>query len=372
MTPKRGNILPVIYPMITTYPAYSAVLAILGTHKESYDWIYSHFLQIFAIDKINRGDFSLSLSRAPYKSVFFGDVDNRLLVHSSSEYMFFSKDRCQYLDIFEVPTDLFASYNESVVSLIKRSIDLNMYLYVYADQSKIRAFNRSTEGPHPLFIFGYDDNMVNVADFVNGKFTFFECAYDEIENAFHSAIKIPYNIMNLSKDSEAIALVRYNNYAPFIFDYSYIQDTIREYLYPNKSKVESYDNYIMSRFSFSDEKLKTYMGIDVYQYLADLFELQYNAGIDIIDVRMYHAMYDHKEMMVKRIEYFLGKGYLSSEKSVYLEEYKAVRDRTLSIRNAILKHNITKDRKILAKTVLKLAETKELEIPLLKRIFDID
>ena len=113
------------------------------------------------------------------------------------------------------------------------------------------------------------------------------------------------------------------------------------------------------------------MGVDIYQYLSDFFELELNAGNERIDRRLYHAMYDHKEMMIKRIEHFLKKGYLDSGKAPLLEEYTKVRDNTLSIRNSILKYNIQRDKRVIDRIVLSLSETKDLEISLLKRIFDI-
>ena len=374
MTNEKKKILPVTYPPITTYPAFAATLSILNSYEESYDWMFSHYLQIYAVDKVNRGEFLILRGNAPYKAVFFGDVDNRRLLNANCDFMFFSKETCQYLDIFEVPTELFMTYNETFVSFIKRSIDLNMYVYAYVEQSKIEAFHRDYELNHPLLIFGYDDNegVVHVADFVSSTYEFFECTYDELENAFQSGLNFPVNVMDLPKESEAIALIRYTDYAPFIFDYSYIQDTIKEYIYPNKSKVEKFDRYIMSRLSFSDQVLKTHMGIDVYQYLSDLIQLEFNSGKEFIDYRIYHAMYDHKEMMIKRIEHFIKKGYLDSGKSALLEEYKKVRDNTLSIRNSILKYNIQKNKGVTDRVVSSLAETRDLEISLLKEIFDVE
>ena len=374
MITEKKKILPITYPPITTYPGFAATLSILYSHEESYDWMYSHYLQIYAIDKANRDEYTLPLGGAPYMVVFFGDTDNRRLTNTNSDFMFFSKEKCQYLDSFEVPTEFFIASNEPFISFLKRSIDLDMYMYLYVDQSNIEMFHRDSGFVHPLFIFGYDDknSEVHVADFVNGKFAYFQCSYDELEKAFYSAMTLPNNANNmLPKESDAIALIRYINYAPFTFDYSYIQDTIYEYIYPDETKTERFNNYTMSRHSFRKRTLKTYSGVDVYNYLSDLIELERNAGRDYVDYRIYHAMYDHKEMMIKRLEYFFQQGYLGSDKSAFLEAYNEVRDNTLSIRNSILKYNIKKDKGITDKVVIKLDETKRLEISLLKGLFDI-
>ena len=372
MISDKSLILPVAYPPITTYSAFAATLSILYSHEESYDWVFSHYLQIYAVSKTDLSE-PFPPGGGPYKVVFFGDMDNRRLTYSNCEFMFFSKESCQYLDLFEVPCDLFNSYNESFVSFIKRSIDMNMYLYLYVDQSKISAFKRTNGYVHPLFIFGYDDcsATVHVADFVGGKFTYFKASYIEIENAYQSGLNIPNYVNHLPKDSESIALIRYTNYAPFVFDYSYIQDTICEYIYPDKSKVEKFNNYIMSRHSFRNQDLKTYMGVDVYQYISDLIELQLNAGAESINHRIYHAMYDHKEMMLKRFEYFLQRGYIDGEKLSFINEYKKVRDIALVIRNLILKLNITQDRKVVERIVSQVRRIRELETVLLKQIFNI-
>ena len=373
MISKDKKTLPVTYPPLTTYPAFAATLSILSSYEEAFDWMYSHYIQIYAADKVNRGGYKVDSGNAPYKPLFFGDSDNRRLAYTNADFIFFAKDVCQYFDLFAVPSDMFISGGETFVSMVKRSIGLDMYLYIYADQSKIGIFNRSNGFVHPLFIYGYDDEegTVSAADFVDGKFVYFKCSYDEIEAAYRSGIDLPNYCNNLPKESESIALIRYTNYAPFVFDFSYVQDSVREYLYPDKTKADRFTSYIMSRFSFSDQILKIHMGIDVYQYLSDLVELEFGAGKDYLDYRIYHAMCDHKAMMIKRVEHFIKQGYLNGSKASILEEYMQVQAKTLSARNCVLKYNMQNDKETAYKIPRLMAEAKDLEIPLLIELFDL-
>ena len=50
-----SKILPVKKPIISTFPAYAASLAIfLQNYEKSYNWMFSQYIQIYAIDILNR------------------------------------------------------------------------------------------------------------------------------------------------------------------------------------------------------------------------------------------------------------------------------------------------------------------------------
>jgi hypothetical protein len=362
------KILPVVYPPVTTFTAYAAELAILFNYEKTYDWLYSHYLQVYVLDIINRYE---NDNGVPFIACFFGDFDNRRLAHTINDFVFLRREVCPYLDIFEVPNDLIDTSGETAVEFFKRSIDHDLYLYSYLDVSHIKQYGIDTQYGHEVFIYGYDDEkkVFHFADFPiddSSRYSFSTCSYEEIERAY---LGIEHHMFPLAK---SVGLIRYTDLSPYTFNPEYVRDTVREYIYPDKERAERFNSYTVSYYENVDWKTKTYIGSDVYEYLSNVMEFDLSRGKDFIDHRLFHAMYDHKNIMLKRLAYFLQKGYLSGDKTELAEEYKSVRDQMMAVRNQVIKFNMQKNRKSIDKIKRMLGETKDRELLLLKRIFDIE
>ncbi|MCL2125880.1 MAG: hypothetical protein FWH33_07845 [Oscillospiraceae bacterium] len=370
-----AKILPISYPPITTFTGYAATLAILLEHKESYDWIYANYLQIYVVEILNRIDnrdksaFERQLS-IPYTACFFGDLDNRRLANLVDDWFFLQRGNCLYLESFEMASEMIDLYEDSFTSYIKKMINLSMYVFTYLDVSKISTYGRDTPFSHQVLIFGYNDEKreIHYADFINnpiGKYTFSVCSYEEIDSAYTSVKTL------FVPGVKSAAAIRYNEY-PGNYDYKYIRETVREYIYPDLIKAERFNEFTKSIYSWANWETRVHIGIGVYDYLSEFIAVELDAGEEKIDHRLYHAMYDHKEMMVQRLNYLLAKGSLDHTKLPQINAYSIVRDNLLIIRNQILKFNATGNSKVKDRVTMLLMETKEIETALLKQLFDID
>jgi len=371
----KKKVLPVTYPPITTFPPYANTLAVLCNYEEALPWIYSHYIQTTVVDIINRGKEYIQA----FTQCFFGDFDTRRIANTIADCVFLNRENCPLLNVFEVPNSLINSMGMSIVDVVKNLIDSSMYFYGYVDVSKIRdyRFYGSEEFAHEIFIHGYDDSkgVFHYADFPNNienKYKFSECSYTDFEDAFHHIEGTYVPIV------KSFAAIQYVLDAPFGFDYNYVRDSIFEYTYPDTERTRKYNDYIHS-FLASDPNLayywipKVYMGTDVYHYFRDYIEYEFNNdNNESIDPRLFHAMYDHKEMMILRLKYLIDKGYLSSDKAELLTDYNKVRDNALGIRNLVLKYNVSNNDNTVTKIFELLDTTRTLEIEMLKGIFDFD
>jgi hypothetical protein len=372
------HILPVAYPTITVLTSYASALAILQSHEEALDWVYSHYLQMYVI-KAEIEDITQDYyATAGYASSFFGDFDTRRLSSTTSEEAFKSREPYPFFSSFEIPYDMITTYAPSFTAFLKDRIDKNYYLYVYADTTEIREYGhwheeRSFKG-HPMMIFGYDDEKgtFSIADFFQkGVYAFEECPYAEMEAALSSK-EISY--VPLGKRIESISAIQYNDEGIFSFDIGYVRETVAGYISPSPQKAEAFTKYASSYFKPLKWKATAIIGSDVYGFLSDFAKLYValrDFGVTSIDIRPFHALYDHKAMMCKRLEYFSQKNYIPPDKQTPISEYGKIRDKAMIIRNMILKYNANPQTKILDALDKLLIETKIQEIELLREIFDI-
>lgn len=89
------------------------------------------------------------------------------------------------------------------------------------------------------------------------------------------------------------------------------------------------------------------------------------------DLIPFHALYDHKEMMRVRLDYFSKKGYISRDKQSFIDGYGKVLENALVIRNLILKYNIRRKEDTVSSLNSLLEDMKASEIELLQKIFDV-
>jgi len=361
------KILPVTYPTITTFPAYADALAILMSNKATYDWVYSHYIQMYTIEILDGDPKNIK----PFMPCVFGDFDNRRIAYTVADCFFLDRETCPFLNIFEIPNAVINKYETSYVQFIKKAIDMSMYVFMLCDVSRIKAYNLSKSLAHEVLIYGYDDSSKELyyADFLNNrsnKYTFSTCSYDEIDAAINGISDLFIPVV------KSIALVQLEERGPFTFNMDYIRESVNDYINPDSEKLRKFGMYTDSYVRNSEFKwsTKVYMGINVYDYLSDL---RNRIDEDCIDVRLYHAMYEHKKMMSERIGYICNKGLLCCDTSLFTQ-YQSIVNRWESIRNGILKYNISQNASS-KRRIVQLPEIinkiKADEIAVLKQVFDL-
>jgi hypothetical protein len=361
-----AKILPITTPAITTATGYADILAILSSYEESFDWMYSHYIQMFAIQTMPADPTKEYWPLTGYCESFFCDFDYRRIGNTLSDGHIFNRELCPFLNVFELPMSLISQYDSSYISFIKKCIDMSIYVYSIVDVSKVSAYPRNDT--HPMLVYGYDDKTqtIHFGDFMqNNVYQFAQSPYSEIEAAFQNAINTEFPLV------KSVALIQYVANGAFTFSFDYIRESISEYLMPNKKTAENFSNYATSYFKPLNWRGIAHLGINYYNFLSEYFNIEMTLGMYPTDIIPFHALFDHKEMMVRRLEYLLQKGCLENEKKVLIEDYKEVRDSTLKLRNLVMKYNLKQSEQIAESIHNAIADIYSRESVLLKSIFDL-
>ncbi|MCL2125479.1 MAG: hypothetical protein FWH33_05760 [Oscillospiraceae bacterium] len=283
------KILPLATSPITTFPPYATTLSILFNHEDAYDWIYSQYIQIYVIDKPGRD----LTDENPFAGCFFSDFDTRRLAWVNADDTFHRGDMSPYLYMFDTPYEYIAPY-DTFVSYIKHNIDLSMYVYGLANVGKIAAYKRGGDANHQVLIFGYDDSVEEFyfADFLkDGRYMQSKCKFAEVEAAYRSIVDLPY-----APWFKSMTAIKYKDGTSYNFDYQYVKDSVKDYLYPDSDRVIRFNEYIKSSFTIGACKrwnVKVYAGTDVYQYLSEFIDAELRLGRSHIDRRLYHDSPDY-------------------------------------------------------------------------------
>ncbi|MDR1181290.1 MAG: hypothetical protein LBL13_04875 [Bacteroidales bacterium] len=361
------KVLPINYPPLTTSTGYADALAILTAYEKASDWVYSQYIQTFAIQTMPADPTKEYWPLTGYTESFFCDFDYRRMAHTINDGLFFDREKCPFLNVFDIPFDIISIYENSFVSFIKHCIDQSMYIYAIADVSVISAY--PSHSTHPMLIYGYDDDEQTFlfGDFLqNSVYSFSKCSYTETEQAFQNAKHTDFPLI------KSLAAVRFAENGAFKFDILSVREMVRDYLYPNQEYAQRFSSYTNSYFAPLNWRGNVFLGKDLYVFLAQFLEIELALGMYPTDLIPFHALYDHKEMMVKRIEYFLQHGYLNENKRSLLSDYDKIRDATRNIRNLIIKFNQKQDAKTVEQIYSLLRQTSSDEEKALKAIFDIE
>jgi hypothetical protein len=128
------KILPVKYPMISTFQDYACLLAILSSHEETYDWIYSHYIQAYFIKTISK-DGTTDMCHA-----FFQDHDIRPVGFAYHGYSFNDQTPCPFIRRFHVPIQKDDMSKDELISLLKGYIDKSFYIMIFGNISRIKEY----------------------------------------------------------------------------------------------------------------------------------------------------------------------------------------------------------------------------------------
>jgi hypothetical protein len=366
--------LPITYPTITTFPPYSDALAILCSHSEALPWVYSQYIQTAVVDISNRG----KVYDQSFTPCFFIDFDNRRLANTIADCFFLNRENCPFLNLYEIPNCVVGFGDKPFSEIVKLLLAKGMYIYGYIDVSKISdyAYLKRELFAHEVFIYGYNDsdNSFSYADQLNNetlKYKFSTCSCEELDAAFENSENLDIPIV------KSFAAIQYVENAPFGFDFNYIRESIAEYVNPDPVKTRRFNDYAHS-FLTSDPDgplywiPKVYMGTDVYNYFADYIDYEFaHENTSRLDHRLFHAMYDHKEMMIKRLDFLLEHRHLLDAKQSLIDEYKTIRDMSQQTRNLVLKYNMRNSQPTIDSIKSLLTKTKLREIELLSDIFDL-
>lgn len=315
------KILPVSYPMITSWQWHATLFSIIGDDEKAKNWIFSNYIQLrcYNIEEIFTGDEMLLADMMPGSS---------------------SMKECPYLLFSLLTKEQIESYCGNIIDFIIKTIDLDGYVYGVIDEAKILCDSGADyKFPHELFIFGYDKEKeeFHVGDFTFGEhYSYSTVSFDDVKRGYE-IITAPEDHMFKDdyKGRRGLYVIQKNTGKLYYdVDIAYIKDTLTEYLEATDSK----NHYRMMRNRFSD----TVFGVNVYDAVLKRIGIQLSGEDPDFDIRALHLIYDHKVLMIERLKYLMEKGYMEYDNEI-LDAYMEVVNYMLTARNLLIKTSITGD-----------------------------
>lgn len=193
---------------------------------------------------------------------------------------------------------------------------------------------------HDIFIYGFDliEEKFYIADsFVDGVYSYTTCFFSELRDAYLKLDPIKDEIGAINPNSGFRNNVRLLSFKPDVvynIDVDFIKGCLNDYLLGTFSQHTTRDL----------RESHTY-GIKTVDHLLEYLELLSSDKVHF-DIRPFHAHYEHKKMMVCRIDFLAQHGLLPSHEELY-RNYKKLEEATLIQRNRMLKYMIIHKEQIL-------------------------
>lgn len=316
---RNRKVLAVTYPTITSWTWHANLFAMIERLPEAQDWIFSNYIQLQCRpDTRKKG--GLFFEFFP----FYNPISECPILHTP------------YIDRKFI-SDIWKDVKDFLIYCIE-----NDY-YIYGICNERYALHLEQDFFHELFIYGYDfgEQSFYCADFTfsnSGKYSFVKVPFDLVCRGF---LDVSEKADYLFRGEGGIMLAKAKPQKEYGYklDLDYLKCNLQEYIngvnscshyglfYNNKTMTHGMDGEPFSYLGF---------GIKVYdtliKYLIEIVDAQ------LIDIRPFHNLYEHKKLMTKRIEYLVEKGLIGQDKNreVYLE----VEKESLILCNRIIKYKI--------------------------------
>jgi len=334
---KEGKrVLPVTYPIITTYTNHAHMLAVLGNNTKTLEWIISNYILIYCNKDYAKGQWGDMYFQAPYRVRPY--------------------DQCEWLVSDKMSVKYILDDSESIINKVIKWIDEGRYIDIMLDYYYVShsICYKKESLYHDMLIYGYDlsKKVFYCSDFLfteSNKYTFSTISFDDLENAFaHSIDNKKRNYLN-----DQIYVFYSREDCEFEFDEHNIINSLKFYA---ESKVPEY----WSLYNVVNQKNNVY-GLNVYD--AEICYLD-NIENDWCYTKIFYMLYDHKHLMIIRLN------YLAELKASYEQYYRELCVRYIEyekeLKNVALlmvKYNFCKDKNILneVKSILRKLKCQEKE-----------
>lgn len=350
MLSPQKIILPVKYPMITTYTQHAHLLSILSNHEETYPWIMSNYIQLYTNKdyKYNWSDFYFPL---PYELR--------------------PSDTCKWIHTQKIHKDRISSEWGSIIDFIIDSINNNNYLNIMVDCYFISQYNdyKKHHQIHESFIFGYDytQKIFFSSDFFNKNgYQYKEIPFSEYQKAFMSYTELnTYDFLN-----GMVYTFEFNPGYRYVFCFDNIVNAIHAYLAGAPPEYwEMYNQYnLYWDMNNCPNKNNIVFGREIYNSLNNYLESVKNSDASEIIILPFYLLYDHKRLMSLRIDFLNKSGFLKKKNSKN-EIFSQIENEVNIIMNLIIKYSFVKKKAIIEKIQNKLNEINKIEFDALNDIF---
>lgn len=341
---KSKVILPVKYPIITSNTNHAHMAAILEAYDYTQEWLVSNYILIYCrknLIKSRWGDFYFPMT-----------------------YNVRSQECCRLLSKQKIHPETITYMNLEIIDFLCRSIENGNYIHIMLDSFYIKGtfYYNSVHGYHDMLLYGFDKDseIFYCADFLfssSGKYTFAEMSFEDFVSSYNNCD--PDSPNNYLGGLIYLYKIADKDRASYVFDFQNIIHSMRAY-YEGK-QLENWEFY------HSDDADSVVFGLDVYdeleQYIRETMKQQ---QVEFV-MRMFYVVYDHKRIMIKRLQY-LKERYpeLKDLFDPLLHTYEKLESICHSIAMVQLKSFLRKSTNILEDIIDDLQELKELEKTALK------
>lgn len=335
---KDNVILPIKYPIITSYTSDADILAILNSYPSTEEWIFNNYINLWGERPI--------------------DNDDELVLRFGSWHI---RKACPY---FKINTYNKSFFTSNIVELIISEINSGHYLYIQYDQYYISSsiqFKRQ-HFSHEMLIYGYDNKMkvFYIADFFeNSKYTFVAEPFDCVESAISSALKWK----EFSCDEIEFCHIKYK------FSNYFLYNSLNNFLNSENNIAENERVMIADAEAKRIQEGQYTFGIKNYNLLKFTLSRILNDKITFNDIRPLYVLFDHKVMMCERLKYLAKIGVIDFNDPV-IDKYTNIMKVCKNNYNLFIKFRITNDYKLIDKILNNINTIEPLEIETIKYLIE--
>jgi hypothetical protein len=371
------------------YDAYP--LSILATKDNYLGWFYSNYIHLCCHNNYLTDDLYFDENKTwvynnqedqtiyENKTWFYNNQEDQTIYEPINKNKYRKKNKI-FLEFFGPSQALFSPFikfeilswkvlidsNIEIIELIKHHIENNYYFYGFINEYYIpeSSFYLKEHFIHDFLIYGYDDRrglfLTAGYSFYNSQemiYTTSKIKYNDFYNAFinkdqcENVFNWNDNIYFLTKNSNT----RYN------VDLSMVIESLTDYL-NSKNISDKYLRYCNSIKSMN-------FGVSVYSKIIEYYALVLDDKY-FSDVRIPFLLWEHKKCMVARFEYINNIFRYIDFPSNYHDKLLIIEKETKTLIYILIKYILTKNKKILQKSVNTIKNIRSLEYETLNYVCD--
>ncbi len=337
---KFGVMLPIETPPLKYSLFVADKLSIIMQHRDATNWLLNNFIQlVFYTDNLNTIDFKTHfLTIWPADTFKIDQHGTNLFLRETT-----INDSILYLD------------ENNLLEHIIKWIDKGLYIYANVDVSKLRNTKYYSDIPlcHSSLVYGYDEQYVYQLDFnQNEDFGTLAIPHEDYINALLS--KDLEKIFNEEKGMNAkynLTLIKVKeDYGSFCkLDKDVIKYWVKSYIDCEKTSLGS--NPFFNSYPIE-------CGLNIYECVKKMV-LKLTKE-ELLDYRIFHVLYEHKKIMLMRIEKLITNDMLYDDGSLQ-NACKDMIELTHEMRHLCLKYRITHSENIINKILYKLDALKQID-----------
>lgn len=343
----RSIKLPFVMPQVYGFLGHAYVLGILQPFEYAKPWIHTSYIQLFISKHYLNG-------LGEYRLDFYPDL---MIAYNNMPWLMYR----------HTDKDLLNQLGVDIHRYLITQLEREYYVVTYVDEFYIHnsICYQENHFVHDIFIYGYDlDRQIyHVAIFdKNRQFTMQEVTFEQFTQAYISQVKSSQSLISSCKRLKPSNYEnsKYGSGAGrFDFDLQLMIDVLSDYVEGRNST---------ERLQIQQQPVEGYFGVEIYPYLQE-FITRVIEGVQNFDVRQLHILWEHKKMMVARIEYLQQLGYLKEDTNL-LTEAKRLEKHAYTSRNLMLKGFMSNNRNILHPLVQSLEEIRVAEKELITLLIE--